>query len=382
MIPDCDGPDARYLQCLAASISAVPITSTTFAYAGAATTRRGEKLIYARQEYPGCYATERTLARMEGATSALLFSSGMAAITSFFQALPAGAGVVLPRQIYWPQIVWLEEFSARYGLRLKWVDSLDAADLLAAVTPDTSVVWVEVLGNPGLRMVDVAALAAGLPEGVQLAVNATCLSPALVRPIASGADFVIHSASKMLGGHNDLMGGAISARGDSPLWQRLARVRWLSGNGLSARDSEALGRSLLTLESRAVQASATALLIARHLRASPWVVGVRYIGLPDHPDHAIAQRNLRDFGFGPLIGLDMALTPAQCQSLCETTRIWLNTTSYGSVRSTMEHRATAEYLMAQSGQNYLRLSVGLEAADDLVADFMQALDRFGLRAVG
>lgn len=381
MTPDGDSPDARYMQCLNASISAAPITSTTFAYAGAATTRRGEKLIYARQEYPGCFGTEVQLARLEGASAAMLFSSGMAAITSFFQALPPGAGVVLPRQIYWPQIVWLEEFSARYGIALTWVDSLDTADLLAAITPATQVVWVEVLGNPGLRMVDVAALAAGLPEGVQLAVNATCLSPALVRPLALGADFVIHSASKMLGGHNDLMGGAISARGDSPLWQRLARVRWLSGNGLSARDATTLGRSLLTLESRMVQASATAIVVARHLRASPGVAAVRYVGLPDHPDHAIAQRNLRGLGFGPLIGLDMALTPAQCQTLCETTRVWVNATGFGSVRSTMEHRATAEYLLAQSGHNYLRLSVGLEPADDLIADFMQALDRFELKAV-
>lgn len=371
--------DPRSQDCFRAALAAPPMTSTTFVMGDAGYTARGEKLIYARQEYPGCYTAERALAMLEKAEASMLFSSGMAAITTLFRTIQPGQAIVMPSELYWPHTIWVKEFAEVCGVQLHWTEGLEVQHFLDKLTPNTAMVWAEVLCNPALRMVDVAGLAKALPEGVILAVNASCLSPALTRPLELGADYVVHSASKVLGGHNDLMGGAISTRKITPHWQQVQRGRWLSGNGLSSRDAACLNRSLETLRTRVEHASGSALQVARHLRAHPAVRKVTYIGLPDHPDHAIAQRSLLGRGYGPLIGAELVLSPEACQAVCENTRLWTNATGYGSSRSTIEHRATSEYVTAQSGRTYLRLSVGLEPVDELVADLTQALDVCGLR---
>jgi len=363
-----------YRDGLRSSLSPSSLTATTFSYADAPQTRRGEKLIYARQDYPGCLVAEARLAGLEGAASAMLFGSGMAAITSFFMALEPGDQVVLPRTIYWPQLVWLHDFAERVGLELVWAEGNAVSDFERVVTPRTRAVWVEILSNPDLAMIDIAALARVLPDHTALAVNATCLSPALVTPLALGADYVIHSASKILGGHNDVLGGAISCAADTPLWRRIAHIRWLHGNGMSARDAAILERSLATLSPRMETASRHALEVAYALRHHPLIAQVRYIGLDDHPDHAKALRNLNNKGFGPLIGLDMRLPAEACRALCAATEVWTNATGFGSVISTLEHRATAEYFVSQSQRNYLRLSVGLESPEVLVRDLLQAIE--------
>lgn len=363
-----------YRDGLKSSLSPASLTATTFAYADAPRTRRGEKLIYARQDYPGCLVAEARLSALEGGAAAMLFSSGMAAITSFFMALDPGDEVVLPRNIYWPQLVWLHDFAERVGLELIWTEGASVADFARAVTPRTRIVWVEILSNPNLEMIDVAALARMLPDHTALAVNATCLSPALVKPLELGADYVLHSASKILGGHNDVLGGAISCAADTPSWRRIAHIRWLHGNGMSARDATILERSLTTLAPRMEVASRNALEVALALQHHPQIARVRYIGLPDHPDHPKALRNLNGNGFGPLIGLDMRLPAEACRALCNATELWTNATGFGSVISTLEHRATAEYFVSQSQRNYLRLSVGLESPADLVRDLLQAIE--------
>lgn len=374
--------EKRGQDCLKAALTAPPITSTTFLISTAAQTARGEKLIYARQEYPGCYAAERSLSVLEHAEATLMFSSGMAAITTFFRTIQPGQAIVMPCELYWPHTIWVKEFAQSCGVELHWTEGLEVQDFLDKITPKTAMVWVEMLCNPSLRLIDVAGLAKALPEHVILGVNASCLSPSLARPLDLGADYVLHSASKVLGGHNDLMGGAISARVNSPHWQQVARGRWLSGNGLSSRDAACLNRSLETLHTRVERASVTALYIAQHMRSHRAVTRLNYIGLPDHPDHAKTKANLLGRGYGPLLGMELALSAEACQAVCEQTRIWSNVTGYGSSRSTIEHRGTSEYMTPQSQRNYLRLSAGLEPADDLIADLVQALDACSLRGTG
>lgn len=371
---------SRYRDGLKSSLSPSSLTATTFSYNDAPLTLRGEKLIYARQDYPGCLVAEARLAGLEGAAGTMLFGSGMAAITSFFMALEPGDQVVLPRNIYWPLLVWLHDFANRVGLELVWTEGITIADFEAAVSTRTRAVWVEALSNPDLAMIDIASLARILPPHTMLAVNATCLSPALVTPLTLGADYVVHSASKILGGHNDVLGGAISCATDTPHWRRVAHIRWLHGNGMSARDATILERSLATLQPRMETASRNALEVARALQDHPQIARVRYVGLEAHPDHDSACRNLTGKGFGPLIGLDMRLPAEACRALCAATEMWTNATGFGSVISTLEHRATAEYFVSQSRRNYLRLSVGLESPADLVRDLLQAIEIPALQA--
>lgn len=369
----------RYRRCIDASVVPPRLDAIAYTYAEAATTESGGKLIYARQDYPGCLVLEHGFAELEGAEESAAFCSGMAAMSSLLMSLERGSSVVVPTKLYWPLQVWLKEFGRRQGIKALWVDSLATDDLVRVLRPDTALVWVEMLSNPELRMVDVRELAARLPANVALAVNATCLSPALVRPLDLGADFVVHSASKLIGGHGDLLAGMVSTGSRrSEIWRRLKRLRWLHGNGLSARDAALLERGLPTLSARIVAASAGAERIARRLERHQAVYRVVYPALESHPDREIARRNGLDKGFGPLLGAYLNLSESDCRRFCERTRTWRNATGFGAVHSCVEHRATAEYVLRQSAPNYVRFSVGLEPVEELIADLDEALRPFCL----
>lgn len=366
----------KYAQCTAAAIVPSGLEATAFIYDKAVDSEGGAKLIYARQDYPGSLVAEEVIADYENAEASMAFSSGMAATTSVFLALQPGSSVIVSKQVYWPLQVWLNDFAKNFGIDVRWVSGSDVNDYLSAVNENTEMIWVEMLTNPDLSLLDVRGLSKRLPADIKLVVNATCLSPVLARPLDLQADLVVHSVSKIIGGHNDLLGGVVSTAEEDEFWERLCRIRWLHGNGMSARDASVLYRSLMTLKQRAMVSSSNALAIAMQLQNHELVESVVYPGLPNHPDHLVTERNLLGNGYGPLIGLSMRLDSERCKELCANMRIWKNATTFGGYCSCLEHRATAEYAMSQSPVNYLRLSAGLESIDVLIDDLLCSFERY------
>jgi len=368
----------KYRQCSDAAIVPSGLESTAFIQGRSATAETGAELIYARQDYPGCLVAEDVLADYEHATSCMAFSSGMAAATSIFQALDPGSSVVVPKQVYWPLQVWLNEFSGNQGIQVNWVERAETDAILAAIDDNTKLIWVEMLTNPDLHLLDVRGLSRRTRGDIKLVVNATCLSPILAKPLDLGADLVMHSVTKIIGGHNDLIGGAVSTAVEDDFWQKLSRLRWVLGNGMSARDAAMLYRSLMTLKQRVLAASANALEIAERLQGHPLVDKVIYPGLSTYKGKNKLKSNLTGEGYGPIIGLHMRLDSEQCRDFCANTLVWRNATTFGGYMSCLEHRASAEYMINQSQNDYVRLSVGLESVDVLLDDLFCALEHYEL----
>ena len=363
----------RFGQSLKASVVPPILISNTFNYTDAAGLDNGSRLIYARQSNPGSYMLEQTLVEMDRGIDALAFSSGMASVTTLFQSLRKGESAIVPKTIYWPVRHWLEKFSNHVGFEVIWVETADAELIAQAIDMNTRLIWVELLANPSLRLTDITRIAQLKPAHVLLAVDATCVTSALCQPLQAGADIVMYSGSKCLGGHNDLMAGVLITRHENQRWQTVRDLRWLFGNGLGAWDSAQLNRSLLTLNVRLQQSSASALAIAQHFRHHPLVESITYVGLPDSPDHELARRLYLEDQFGPLLGLNVKGGVDQCRQVCRQVSLWNNSTGYGAVYSQIEHRYEAEYCVSQSAENYLRLSVGLEPVELLIDDLEQAL---------
>lgn len=363
----------RFGQSLKASVVPPILISNTFNYTDAAVLDSGARLIYARQSNPASYMLEQTLVEMDKGVDALAFSSGMASVTTLFQSLRKGEAAVVPKTIYWPVRHWLEKFSNHVGFDVHWVESTDAELIAQAIDMNTRLIWVELLANPSLRLTDITRIAQLKPPHVLLAVDATCVTAALCQPLQSGADIVMYSGSKCLGGHNDLMAGVLVTRQDNQRWQTVRDLRWLFGNGLGAWDSSQLNRSLLTLNVRIQQSSNSALAVAQHFRHHPMVESITYVGLPESADHELARRLYLEEQFGPLLGISLKGGAEICRQVCRQVSLWVNSTGYGAVYSQIEHRYEAEYCVSQSADNYLRLSVGLEPVELLIDDLEQAL---------
>ncbi len=347
--------------------------STTFISGQAGTLDDGVPLLYRRQANPGHFEIEQRFAAMEGGAAALLFASGMAAVTTLLRTLEPGDELIVPRTVYWTLRVWLEEFADSHAFVVRWVDDCQAPLVRQAITPATRMIWVEVPANPSLRVAAIDELAKFKPKQACLVVDATCASPALLQPLALGADVVLHSLSKCVGGHNDLLGGAITTAREDALWKRTKTLRWILGNALSPFESHLLNRSLDTLALRMHKASASALAVARGLQGHRAVREVVYPGLPSHPDHAQALRQM-PLGQGCLIGLFLQGGKTACTDLVNTVQVWRNATSFGGTSSLLEHRHATEFRVRQSSSDYVRLSVGLEDPQQLLQDLIQALD--------
>ncbi|HEY4244118.1 MAG TPA: aminotransferase class V-fold PLP-dependent enzyme [Kofleriaceae bacterium] len=323
---------------------------------------------YARDDNPTFLHAERVLATLEGGAAAQTYASGMAAATAVFRAaLRPGDRVVGPRVGYFALRGWLERFCARWQLGLTLVDQTDLDAVRAAVTPGTRLVWIETPANPTWDVVDIAAVAAiAHAAGAICAVDSTCATPVHTNPLALGADLVMHSATKYLAGHSDALAGALVTARTDELWAELAQLRHDEGPVLGPFESFLLLRGMRTLYARVPRQSATALSLAQRLEAAG--VRVRYPGLPSHPQHALAARQMRD-GFGGMLSIHVPDPLAFVGKL----RVWLLATSLGGVESLVEHRYSVEGPSTPTPPDLLRLSVGLEAEDDLFADLAQAL---------
>jgi cystathionine gamma-synthase len=317
---------------------------------------------------------EQLLAALEGGEAAALFASGMAAAVTLFQALSPGDHVVAPRSMYWGLRDWLTGEGRRWGLSVDLVDSTVLEAVASAVQPGrTRLIWIETPANPDWGVTDIAGVAAiAKRAGAKLAVDNTVPTPVLTRPLALGADVVMHSATKYLNGHTDLLAGAlVTARADE-LWQRILAVRGSGGAMLGAFEAWLLLRGMRTLFLRVRHASASALKIARHFDGHPKLVEVLYPGLARHPGHAVAARQMEG-GFGGMLSLRVKGGAEGALKVASRCRLWVRATSLGGTESLLEHRASVEGPSSPVQKDLLRLSVGLEEAGDLIEDMEQAL---------
>jgi cystathionine gamma-synthase len=336
--------------------------------------RRGRS--YGRADNPTVDHAQAVLNALDGGQGCLLFASGMAAASTVFQSLAPGDHVIAPQVMYWGLRHWLLSFARPWGLEVELIDTSDQGALAAALRPGrTKLVWLETPANPTWAIADIAA-AADLAHaaGARLAVDGTAATPVLARPLALGADLVMHSATKYLNGHGDVVAGAlVSARADD-LWSRIEALRHDAGAILGSFEAWLLLRGLRTLYLRVERACATAQFLAERLLEHPNVAQVLYPGLPDHPGHAIAARQMQG-GFGGMLSIRVRGGEAAAIATAAQVEIWQRATSLGGVESLIEHRASIEGPGTPVPADLLRLSVGIEHAEDLLADLTQALDR-------
>jgi cystathionine gamma-synthase len=344
--------------------------ATTFAHGPAGERVAGYE--YTREGNPTQDRLEAALAAMEGGAAALAFASGMAATTALLESLPAGSEVLIPDDCYTGLRVLGAEFLPARGVSLRMADFGDAAALRGALAPATRLLWAETPSNPQLRVADLAALAdLAHAHGALLACDNTFATPALQNPLALGADVVMHSTTKYLGGHSDVLGGAlVFARADD--WHaRVLHRRHLTGAVASPFAAWLTLRGCRSLHARMAMHCASARRIAGFLAAHPAVEAVHYPGLPSHPNHAVAARQMRDFG--GMLSFRVRGGRAAALAVAGRLRLVANATSLGGCESLIEHRASVEGPTPYSPDNLLRLSVGLEHVEDLLDDLRQAL---------
>jgi cystathionine gamma-synthase len=323
---------------------------------------------YTRDKNPTFLHAEQLLAALETGAGALVHSSGMAAATSVFRALLApGDHALAPTTGYYGLRGWLVRFAARWGVHVDFVDTTDLAAVRSALTASTKLVWIETPANPTWDVTDIAAVAElAHARGAKLAVDSTCATPVHTRPLALGADVVMHSATKYLGGHSDVLAGALVTAAQDDAWAAIAQLRHDEGAVLGPVEAWLLLRGMRTLFARVERQSRTAQYLAMKLAARG--VTVDYPGLPSHPGHAVAARQMIG-GFGGMLSIRVPDPIAVVKRL----RVWVPATSLGGVESLIEHRATVEGPTSPTPRELLRLSVGLEHEDDLFDDLAQAL---------
>lgn len=330
--------------------------------------------VYARADNPAFDQAEALLTHLEHGAHAALFSSGMAAATAVFQALAPGDHVVAPRVMYWALRNWLLGFATHWGLRVEFVDTENLDALARAMQPGkTKLVWLETPANPTWTITDIAAAAAIAHQaGARLAVDSTCASPVLSQPLTLGADLVMHSATKYLNGHSDVLAGALITARDDEFWQRIKKVRAQLGGVPGSLDAWLLLRGMRTLFVRVAAACRNAQRVADHFATHEKIDAVLYPGLSNFPGHAIAAKQMKG-GFGGMLSLRIKGGEAAAVAVAARVQLWKRATSLGSVESLIEHRSSVEGAGSPAPVDMLRLSCGIEDAGDLIADLEQAM---------
>ncbi|MEP6993165.1 MAG: PLP-dependent transferase [Acidobacteriota bacterium] len=344
--------------------------STTFEH-GPAGERPGGYM-YIREGNPTQTRLEEALAEVEGGQTAFVFASGLAAGAAYLQALPAGSHVVFPDDIYYGFRTIAEEFLPRWGMEASAVDMGDLDRVRAALKPNTRLIWAETPSNPLMKIVDLSAVASIAREaGARMIVDGTFATPALQRPLELEADAVLHATTKYLGGHSDVQGGALILREKDELGDKIAHVRHILGAVSSPFNSWLVLRGLRSLSCRMERHSSNGLALARALAAHPGIEAVHYPGLESHPGHAVAAQQMS--GFGGMLSLRVRGGRDAAIRVASRVKLFTNATSLGGTESLIEHRASSEGPASPTPQNLLRVSVGLEHPDDLIADLTQAL---------
>jgi cystathionine gamma-synthase len=345
-------------------------TATTFEHEPDSTAPRG--YLYSRNANPNRNALEECLAELEGGAAAAAFASASAATAAVFQALAPGDHVVAPLDAYFGTGKLLRDTFAPWGLAVDFVDMTDAGAVKAALTPRTRIVWIETPSNPLWRVTDIAAVAAlARSAGARCVCDNTASTSVLQRPFAHGADLVVYATTKYLGGHGDVMGGAVVARESDPFFERIRAIQASGGAVPSPFDCWLVRRGIRTLPWRMRAHSDNALRVATFLAAHPRVEAVHYPGLSAHPQHQVARRQMS--GYGGMLSVQVKGGQGAAFAVEKRVRIFTCATSFGGTESLLEHRASVEGAATRSPDNLLRLSIGLEHPDDLIDDLNQAL---------
>lgn len=329
---------------------------------------------YGRADNATVRETENVLAMLEEAAGALLFGSGMAAAAAVFCALEPGAHVIAPRVMYWGLRRWLQQESLRLQISVDFVDTEATENVRSAIHPgETKLVWIETPGNPLWTIADIAAVATLAHDaGARLAIDSTAASPFHTQPLTLGADIVMHSATKILNGHSDVVAGVLACAKTDAIWERITTIRAGWGAILGPFEAYLLMRSLRTFSLRAAAQTAGAAILANRLSQHPHVSAVLYPGLPRHPGHEVAARQMRN-GFGFMLSIRVAGGEAAAIATAANVKLWKRATSLGGVESLIEHRASVEGPDTPCPIDLLRLSTGIEDPDDLFGDLDRAL---------
>jgi cystathionine gamma-synthase len=332
--------------------------------------------VYGRSDNISVHQAEALIAELEQASEAMMFGSGTAAATAVFLSL-APTHIVAPEIMYWGLRQWLRDLP-RYGHEVTFVDMSDLDAVRMAIVPGkTGLVWIETPSNPLWTMTDIRAVSACAHlAGATVCVDSTVSTPVLTRPLDCGGDLVVHSATKYLNGHSDVVAGVIATARKDAAWARIKDVRQRLGAFLGPFDAFLLLRGLRTLDLRVRAQCQTAALLAERLRVHPAVKTVLYPGLPDHPGHMIAARQMSG-GFGGMLSIRLG-DRREAIAVAARVRLWRRATSFGGVESLIEHRASIEGRNSPCPDDLLRLSAGLEDPDDLYRDLVQALSEVTL----
>lgn len=329
--------------------------------------------MYSRNSNPNRDALEKGLAVLEGGAKAFAFASGLAAVSAVFQCLKSGDHVLMPSVGYYASMKLADEIMGPWGLQMSQVDMEDLDAIKAAIQPNTKLIWVETPANPLLGISDIQAICEiAHSRGIFVGVDNTIATPILQNPISFGADIVMHATTKYIGGHSDVLGGAIIVREENDWSERLKRVQILMGATQSPMDCYLLARGLKTLPLRMREHSTSALALAQRLENHSAIERVHYPGLASHPQHALAKRQM-PHGFSGMISIQIKGDEANARKVVSKLTLFQQATSLGGVESLAEHRKSIEGPDSKTPGNLLRLSIGLEHVDDLWEDLNQAL---------
>ncbi len=331
--------------------------------------------VYGRDDNPTFVQAERVLAELEQGEEALLFSSGMAAIAAVFYTLNSGAHVVLPKSMYWGVFTWTRTYCDRADIAISYYDTPDAESISQAMVnaARTDFVWIETPSNPMMHVTDIARAAQiAHAAGAALVVDNTTPTPVFTQPLLLGADLVVHSATKTLNGHSDVLAGAVVTKEVNERWEKIAAERRGAGAVPGAFEAWLLLRGMRTLCVRAERAASNAMQVAQFLDEHERVECVLYPGLSSHPGHAIAKRQMHD-GFGSLLSFQVMGGAKAALDVASKLNIIVSATSLGGVETLIEHRYSVEPPETCVPENLLRLAIGIEDIHDLIDDLNQAL---------
>jgi cystathionine gamma-synthase len=330
--------------------------------------------IYTRDHNPNYEQPEQVLAKLEKGAAAMLFSSGMSAAVCVFMSLKPGDHAIVPEVIYWSFRNWLKNFASNWGIETTFVENGNIEAVKAAVIPGkTKLLWLETPANPTWEIEDIAAWAAIAKNiGARLAVDNTIATPLLCNPLELGADIVMHSATKYLNGHSDVLAGALVCKTEDLHWEKMRGIRASGGAVLGPFEAWLLMRGMRTLSVRVKQASANALAFANAFEKHPLIEEVLYPGLPSFKGHALAKKQMKG-AFGGMLSIRVKGGEQAAIKAAANLALIKRATSLGGVESLVEHRASVEGLGTPCPVDLLRISIGIECVDDLIADMEQAL---------
>ena len=355
----------------ASSVTQPIYLSTTFERETDGTYAHG--YIYSRLDNPNRKQLEESAAMLENGSRAFAFSSGMAAINTVFQTLKTGDHVIIPDDAYYATEILLKDVYERWGLQMTKADMSNIDTVKNAIRPNTKLIWVETPSNPQLKITDIEAVASIAHKANALCVvDNTWATPLLQQPLSLGADAVMHSTTKYFGGHCDVLGGLLALNNNNELAEKISVIQTKAGAVPSPFDCWMVSRGIKTLSLRLKQQTANAMALAQYLSSHPKIEKVNYPGLPSHPNHAVAAKQMKG-GFGAMLSAEIKGGTEDAMALTGRLKLFTTATSLGGVESLVEHRQSVEGPYTKTPANLLRISAGIEHIDDLIEDWKEAL---------